>query len=149
MLLPLLILARQAGPFRETRIASLTVGTWQAGACSGGDLLHEAAYRIAWELEEPDLGQYTLRLYEDDAFKDEFDVLTEHYTIPVSGYVEGGPVEPILVDKEYRLDVVRTFDNAVVSTASVRWTKQYGKCGSPGGGDPGGGSGGDPGEEPE
>lgn len=131
MLPHLIMLGRTPIPFGTPSIDSLTAGTHLAGDCDGGAVLTDAQFRISWTLSDVRVGDYVLLVYEDGVMKQQYDASQTNHTVIVAGYIEDGAA-PFLYDETWKLEVVRLYDDAIVATDTVQWTKQYGTCGGGG-----------------
>lgn len=115
----------QAGGVLTPSLDTLTLSTSTMGTCITTPL-QPAGIRLDWTATNFNSATQDFKVYRDGVFVSSTDSLA--YALQIAGLVENDAHHPQDIAFNYRVDIVRTSDSAVLASKSVSATKSYGNC---------------------
>lgn len=125
MLETILVLASQAVAEITPSLDTLAVVTGVIGTCLTTPL-QPATIRVQWTATNFNSVTQEFKVYRDGIFITSTDSLL--YTLQIAGLVENDTHHQQNINFNYRVDIVRSADLAVLASRSVSATKSYGNC---------------------
>lgn len=122
-----LIVALAAQAIVETTpsLDSMSIASLVLGTCTTTPL-QPASIRVSWTATGFNSSTQDYRVYRDGVLMSTQD--TTAYTLQLAGLVENDTHNGQDITFNYRVDIVRTSDSAVLVTRSASVTKHYGNC---------------------
>jgi hypothetical protein len=108
------------------QLSSLGVTQTHAGACAADLVSSYALVTLAWTILEPSAA-HEVRVYENGVLAGTYAAESGEHGTTIDG-VANAPYHrtPVLVS--YRVEVVKTDDDSVVSSRQATWRGTYGQC---------------------